>query len=782
MGGSKKTVVGLSITKMIDEPEKVYKSVMRDVFSNGPKGTRAVMNALGRQFIDNQKLFHSKYLESLGYAPTVNAKYKNIDSGLVSSYIESVTSDTVSNINSARYDAPTAEEYMMFYLQETYSDFNLALREFTHTDGKKYRYIGNTVVSTTTIEATMYRISSETVSEDASSKGLIVNIIYDNPETINGIKFWKYKDSFGTDHYVAIEYMYINIPGLNVQGYEYAVSEFNNKIYTRSKSELIGDSESGLSNETVWTLTAKAKVYINSSGAIQVDVVKQNLDMPTYKSRYYVEAVNSAMVDIKKEIEDDINLYIASSQEKLIVKYLNSNNKQKILISTVDENVVTSLVDIEAYPIIPLKSNYEFINDTNNRKAILNKIGMTGEDFEESLSNNQIRASAIMFTVSLEDENKNSIKYMYNLLDNLISTTAPGSKNTSVITNDVEIKFEGFDLTTKISMTNQIKSGSIGVVGTYEYENKSIVEQVENTENENGGYNNATRKSKILRKQINESYYNEIVINNATSYWKIEGYSKKASLFGTESENCVLPLLQTAMQNFTLEESLYVMGKSLSVVILSITVVKTKWYQTGFFKFVLIVALVVITVLTAGAASGATAAAYTAAYGAGAATLAVATTAATLGMIAGTIVALGGIVSVLSVIGVDTGIAGQVIGVAGLVVGGYTMYLNGLAAGVGQISTLQLANGLVGAASMASDINAKGTMAKIQESYDQLNQKIKEVEDEGKELYANIQKGMWIGISDREPELLYYMSSTDYMCNYNSLYDYDGVIDAAIGS
>ena len=779
MGGSKKTIVGLSVTKMIDEPEKVYKSVMRDVFSNGPKGTRAMMSSLGRQFIDNQKLFHSKYLESLGYAPTVNAKYKNIDSGLVSSYIESVTTDTVSNISRAKYDAPTAEEYMMFYLQETYSDFNLALREFSHTDGKKYRYIRNTVVSTTTIEATMYRISSETVSDDALSKGLIVDVIYDTPEIINGIKFWKYIDSLGVNHYVAIEYMYINIPGLNVQLYEYAISEFNNKIYTRSK-DVIG--EDGSVKETVWTLTAKAKVYINSSGAIEVEVVKQSLDMPTYKSRYYVEAVNSAMVDIKKEIEDNIDSYIASAQERLVVTYLNSNNELKILISSVNENVVTSLVDIEAYPIIPLKSNYAFVNDTNNRKAILNKIGMTGEDFEESLSNSQIRSSAIMFTVSLDDKNKNSIKYMYNLLDNLISTTAPGSKNTSVTTHDVEIKFEGFDLKTKISMTNQIKSGSIGAVGTYAYENTSRIERVEYTDNEGSGYNNVTIKSKILRKQINELYYNEIIINNATSYWNLEGYRKKASLFEEESENCVLPLLQTAMENFTLEESLYIMGKSLSIVVLSITVVKTKWYQTGFFKFVLIVALVAITVLTAGAAAAATSAAYTAAYGAGVATLAVTTTAATLGMIAGTIVALGGIVSVLSVMGVDTGVAGQVIGVAGLVVGGYTMYLNGLASGVGQISTLQLANGLVGAASMASDINAKGTMAKIQENYDQLNQKIKEVEDEGKELYANIQNGMWVGVADREPELLYYMSSTDYMCNYNSLYDYDSIIDSAIGS
>lgn len=93
MGGSTKTIVDLSITKLIEDPEKIYKSVMRDVLSNGPKGSRAVMSSLARHIIDNKSLFHSKYLETLGYEPTVNAKYLNIDTDLVKDYIESNTAE-----------------------------------------------------------------------------------------------------------------------------------------------------------------------------------------------------------------------------------------------------------------------------------------------------------------------------------------------------------------------------------------------------------------------------------------------------------------------------------------------------------------------------------------------------------------------------------------------------------------------------------------------------------------------------------------------------------------
>ena len=772
MGGSTKTIVDLSITKLIEDPEKIYKSVMRDVLSNGPKGSRAVMSSLARHIIDNKSLFHSKYLETLGYEPTVNAKYLNIDTDLVKDYIESNTADIVQSISSARYDAPNASEYMLYHLQSNYNDLDLALREFTGLDGKRYKFLTTTVVSSTLIEATCYRVSSETVSEHAFENGYTVDRIYEDIETISGLKYWKYRDTTGQVRYASVEYLYLNVEGIDYQAIEYVLSEWNDKIYSRTGTMTNDDG----TTYTTWNLTAKSKIYLDSDGKINVEVSKVSINYPArFRSQYYVEAVNGAMIDIKKEIEDNIKQYMANSSEKLVATYIDSNNIQKIIIASVSEELVSGFIDVEAYPIIPLKSNYAFTKDTRERKAVLNKIGMTGSDFESSLSNSSVKHASIMFTIRLDSNDSISNRYIYNLLDNLASTTVIGNKGGAVTTHNVQIKFQGVDLTTKVGMTTQIKSGAIGNIGEIVGLNGTESYTVRDPDAYGDVYIKNNRTIKILRKQINELYYNEIIIRSASSNWRIEGYAKNGELFGDEPENCVLPLIKTAMYGFNLEDSLYMLGKSLSIVAVSITKIKTKWYQTGFFKFVMIVALVAITVLTAGAAGAAAASAYTAAYGAGAATLAVATTAATIGTIVSTIVYLGGIVSVLGVIGVDTGIAGTIIGVAGLAAGGYVMYLNGLASGVGQISTLQMANGLTGAAKMASDINVKGQMGKMQEGYEELNKRMKELDKEGEELYANVQNGIFIGISDREPDLMYYMSSASYMCNYDSLYDYDSI-------
>ena len=50
------------------------------------------------------------------------------------------------------------------------------------------------------------------------------------------------------------------------------------------------------------------------------------------------------------------------------------------------------------------------------------------------------------------------------------------------------------------------------------------------------------------------------------------------------------------------------------------------------------------------------------------------------------------------------------------------------------------------------------------------------------EIEKSTQQGLWVGIQDRTPDMLYALSSTDMMCNYNILYDYDGLIDGQIAS
>ena len=39
---------------------------------------------------------------------------------------------------------------------------------------------------------------------------------------------------------------------------------------------------------------------------------------------------------------------------------------------------------MQAYPIIPLKENFGFVNESRGMKVVLNKIGMNNSDFKSS--------------------------------------------------------------------------------------------------------------------------------------------------------------------------------------------------------------------------------------------------------------------------------------------------------------------------------------------------------------------------------------------------------------
>ena len=66
---------------------------------------------------------------------------------------------------------------------------------------------------------------------------------------------------------------------------------------------------------------------------------------------------------------------------------------------------------------------------------------------------------------------------------------------------------------------------------------------------------------------------------------------------------------------------------------------------------------------------------------------------------------------------------------------------------------------------------AKATQAALEES----NKLMEEIDE-------NTNPGLWMGIDDRSPDMLYLMSSTEAMCNYDLLYDYDNVINNQIRS
>ena len=137
-------------------------------------------------------------------------------------------------------------------------------------------------------------------------------------------------------------------------------------------------------------------------------------------------------------------------------------------------------------------------------------------------------------------------------------------------------------------------------------------------------------------------------------------------------------------------------------------------------------------------------------------------------------------VRILGIMGINTGLIGQIIQVAAVIFGGYTSLASSTAT-AGQ-QTLAVASTLTSLASIASQINLQGTLAAIENKRSAKQAELEASEEQLEEIADNTQQGLWMGIQYMDPELLYAMSSTAMMCNYDILYDYDGLIDGQITS
>ena len=300
---------------------------------------------------------------------------------------------------------------------------------------------------------------------------------------------------------------------------------------------------------------------------------------------------------------------------------------------------------------------------------------------------------------------------------------------------------------TGFNFTLETKSGNIGPIGTY-------------VKYPNG-----------IRKQISEDYFEELVFLASQTDWIVGGYSLKkkrnikttaqdfvdimdGSYDGTDAVDRVyIPIVDIGLKALKYEELHYVLARSMNMLVLSITVVKSKWYQSGFFKFVMMVVVAVVAVSTGGAAY--------AAYGA----------------LAAGVVYAAAAVSILGIMGVDTGVVGQIIQVAAAVV----TFGTSLPSTAFDI-VLTSASTLTQFAVIASDINMRGSLEALQEKAKATQAELVESEKLVEEIAENTQKGLWVGIKDRSPDMLYALSSTDLMCSYDTLYDYDSVMEGMIKS
>lgn len=751
MGGSKTvTYKDLQVQKLMDDPEKAYKASMREAYKNVSAGMRAVIREYQQGIVDTRSLFNDSYLTNLGYNPSENIRYSVVDPILVLSWLKTNVNTNISKVVNYKWGIPSLEEIALEYLQDTYSGMVLADKSFL-ISGVRWYVSGVTSVSTTMTNATCYKDRNVTAQEYATTNGVVVSSIEDRMYTIGGVNYWKVTLTTGAVVNVPVKYTTIECPGVGSDVVQAIIAEYNGKEYPVQSGE---DSEGNL----LWTNTVKVSAYIDSDGDIKVPGTALRPAYSRFKASMYLEATKEAVANIVEQVEKEIAEDLVEELDRLIATY-ELNGVQKLKLAEIDKGLVSSVANASAYPIIPLRENYAFVKETRQMKAVLNKLGMAADDFETSLNNSKIKNAAIMFLIDLEDDSVVGTKVVYETLVNMVRTTVPASGKVAQREEyQLDFGFRDVNMKTRVNFGLSTKAGVVAEVGKH----VRYSQQVGYTEIVEDGYEvTKTRTIYGIRKQVSESYYEEMEFGNCSTNWKVGGYTlegeRRLKNFKRISVGEVyIPITDLGLNGLTYEELHYAIARSMSMMVLSIVKVKTKWYQSGFFKFVMIVAIAVAAFFTGGAAL--------AAYG----------------PLAAGLVYAGAAVSILGVIGVNTGVIGQIIQVAAIMFGGY-VGLTSTTVTAGQ-QTLSVVSTLTSLASIASEINLHGTMEAIADKQKAKQAELEVSEEQMKEIADNTQQGLWMGIQDRSPELLYAMSSTAMMCNYDILYDYDGLIDGQIAS
>lgn len=756
MGGSKTvTYKDLQVQKLIDEPEKAYKAAMRQAYKNVGAGMRSVIREYQQGIIDTRSLFNDSYLTNLGYNPKEVIPYSVVDPVLVRSWLLSNVDSNISNVVSYKWTIPSLEEIALEYLQDTYSGMLLVDKSFL-IDNVRWYISGVTNVSTTMTNATCYKDRLVTAEEYAVSAGLVVASVEDIIYTIAGINYWKVTMTDGSTVEVPVEYTTIECPGVGSDVVQAVIAEYNGREYPVQSSKFIVNENGG--NTPLWTNTVKISVYVDKDGSVKV-VGKAAAPKLSglFKSTSYLEATKEAVANTVATVRTAIDESIAESLDRLVVVY-ELDGVQKLKLAEIDKALVSNTATASAYPVIPLRSNYAFVKETRQMKAILNKLGMATDDFESSLGNDKIKNAAIMFLLDLRDGSAVGTKVVYETLVNMVRTTIPASGKTAAREGyQLDLRFNDVNMKSNISFDLTTISGVIGAVGSYTRYSRTVNYEIRVNYGNSQGIRNRTGTVYGIRKQVTESYYEEMEFGNCDTIWNVGGYQLSGKLsLGDNSGEIYIPITDIGLEGLRYKELHYAVASSMSMMALSIVKVKTKWYQSGFFKFVMIVAIGVAAFFTGGAALSA--------YGA----------------LAAGVVYAAAAVSILGVMGVNTGVMGQVLQVVvAFVTMGTSLASTGIRTGQ---QVLTVASTLTNLASTASQINLQGTMEAIADKQKAKQAELEASEEQLQEIADNTQQGLWMGIQDRSPELLYAMSSTDMMCNYDILYDYDGMFEGKIAS
>ena len=453
-----------------------------------------------------------------------------------------------------------------------------------------------------------------------------------------------------------------------------------------------------------------------SNIGISTDLNTHNTSVKHFNNASVINFDDASIASVKGLIEsyeeeklyNNIDHELEVNNSNIITTYTLNNNEYIYVIPNSDTSNLIINIKENTLPIFSLKKG-GILNDNPNTGLALRNLGMTGDEFDESIKDSKIKYSSLGFMFDPTDNSMYTVILMYETFRHLSSTgvldtAAKGAWGFGIpITvnsgSGFSISYQGLTIHVSAKVTVNTKYGNIGdaetynpfnptgttgKVGDYNFASTTYQEEIPNPDIGHKGAHSRTitvnKIRRIYRKQETSDYYVEVIIDDLHVNHKYNGVSStiinSSSVYNDGSKIGRLPILREITHKLPFNMYVQALQMSLTLVVYSEVTVKTKWYQSGLFQFVLLVAAIVVTIVTAGAAAPTVGAV-------------LGMSAATATMVAGVLadVALVGLVATdillaANFVGADLGVFGevlQVVAIIGAVAGLANMSLTALA-------------------------------------------------------------------------------------------------------
>lgn len=762
MGSSSETITSFDAVRIMKDGTlgKVFDGYILNAGKNMPIGFDVVRDTFGRSIVDVNSLYNERYMQAMGYDTVETVEIYDLSEDALLQWMRDNVNSSISSISNYEEGLISLTEVALKDLEETYADFNIASKRLTAEDGKQYKYMTE-VSNGPMYDIVLYMDGKDCIDTYAIANGYTVVTYPSSYTVVDGVYFWVavlLKGSITSTVSVPFIYKYISkVDSIRAECERIAEKYTGHitTIYSEPDSEGYYHSE-GEAKVTV-TYLEGFEFKIESEAIYGSTRSNEDGSIPPGIQAVYANE-EQVRVLIQKEI-------ISMQVIKLYYR-LNGETHFYYNFSSFIGDKVKTKKRATTLPMIPFKERFSFVSSPK-LSSILNKIGMKSKDFTESLNDSKIASAYLMFGIPFDHTHPAAVRYIFETLKVLVAGgggyNSVGSKIDRLRRKDISLKYTNMaSIETNASTISSLETGSIGPIGTVTRE--EITYEVEVWEE---GYSYMEpRRGLSFKKQETEDSFFEITLSAASTTYLFGNMDLRPAELG--NPKCVLPIIREVFMELSFEDKCYLLEIGMHLLVFTQQEVKTKWYQSGFFQFLMLAVVVVASVFTGGAAA--------AAYGAAASAAAAAGAAVTVGMV---VAAAGVVAAVVSAVmafaafmGADFGSLGAVIGIALAAFGGYSALTN---------TTLSTANTALAVASSSVSIVSTVNSVMIQKDIKGLMAEANKAVENNKEAQkalATLEEGLKNALVtpfvNRHDEInLYYdIAVGGQQCNYDVLYDF----------